>query len=182
METFTKARRFGENSGFDHDRQRSVAALDLTSIDEPIKDIVAGFSILPHCFTLQCCYGHFLCAPDQDPNNFEPIPLGYSGLVRYRIAYFAFCLENSDRGRELQQALARIPAVDSDYIQFGSADWFWERWVNSFALQVQSTAHMMKDEAVLDWNEAQHVQEVRGLFFDELRVLLAAELKKSGDE
>lgn len=176
METFTKAREFVEDSGYAHARQKSIDALGRTSIDDPISDIVEGFAALPHCFTLQCCYGHFLCAPEQDPNNCEPVPPGFSGLVTYRIAYIVFCLENSRRGRALRKSLARLPAVDPDYVQFGSADWFWEQWANSYALQVEPVAHMLKDEAVLEPSEALRTQGARDLFFGELRVLLAAEL------
>ncbi|MEN8005726.1 MAG: hypothetical protein ABFS42_01875 [Candidatus Krumholzibacteriota bacterium] len=179
MESFAKAREFVEHRGYVRVRQKSIAALKLASIDDPIKDIIEGFAELPHCFTLQCCYGHFLCTPEQDLHNFEPIPLGFSGRATYRIAYIAFCLENSRRGKALRQSLARLPAIDPDYIQFGSADWFWERWVNSYALQVEPKAHMLKDEAVLGPVEARHTQAVRDHFFGELRVLLAAELNEN---
>jgi len=104
METFTKPREFVENARFSQDRQASLAALDLDSIDRPIVDIAAGFTALPHCFTLQCCYGHFLCTPDQDSYNLEPIPASYSDSVKYRIAYIAFCIENSPRGQAFRQA------------------------------------------------------------------------------
>ena len=178
METFTEPREFVKHNRYSQDRQEALAALDFGSIDEPIVDIVAGFARLPHCFTLQCCYGHFVCAPEQDPHSLEPIPHGYAGLVRYRIAYIALCLENSPRGRALRQSLARVQAVDPGYVQFGSADWFWERWTNSYALQVEPAIHMTKDEAVLDCAEALHTQWTRDCFFRELRVLLAAELRE----
>lgn len=180
METFSEAREFVEHGGYVRARQRAIAALDLASIDDPIKDIVEGFAALPHCFTLQCCYGHFVCSPEQDPHNFEPIPLGFSGLVTYRIAYIAFCLENSPGGQLLRHSLARLTAVDPGYIQFGSAHWFWERWPNSYALQVEPRAHMLKDEAILASTEALHTQAVRELFFEELRAVLAAEPSKRG--
>ncbi len=167
-----------EHTRYSQGRQDALAALDLGSIDEPIVDIVARFAALPHCFTLQCCYGHFVCAPEQDPHSLVPIPRGYAGLVRYRIAYIAFCLENSRRGWALRESLARVPAVDPGYVQFGSADWFWERWVNSYALQVEPDAHQLKDEAILEPAEALHTQRVRHLFFRELRALLAAELSE----
>jgi hypothetical protein len=175
METFTKAREFVESIGYAQARQSSIAVLDIASIDDPIKDIVDGFASLPHCFTLQCCYGHFLCSPGQDPHTLEPIPCGFSGSTRYRIAYVSFCLENSLRGRALRQSLARLPQVDPDYVQFGSADWFWKRWANSYVLQVEPEAHMLKDEAILGSAEALHTQGVRDLVFRELRVILAAE-------
>jgi len=177
LKTFTKARAFVQNTQYAQDRQDALAALDLESIDAPILDIVAGFTSLPHCFTLQCCYGHFFCAPEQSPRNLEPIAAGCCGAVTYRIAYLAWCLENNPRGSALREALARVPAVAPGYVQFGSADWFWERWPNSYALQVEPVAHRLKDEAVLEPAEAIRTQKARELFFDEIRALLAAEAR-----
>lgn len=74
METFGAPREFVENTRYSQDRKDALAALDLSSIDEPIVDIVAGFNTLPHCFTLQSCYGHFLCASEQNLHSLEPIP------------------------------------------------------------------------------------------------------------
>ncbi len=167
-----------DSPGYVRDRKMSVSALDLAAVDDPIKDIVTGFAALPHCFTLQCCYGHFIRGSEDDRHSCEPIPLGFSGSVTYRIAYIAFCLENSRRGQALQQSLARLPAVDPDYVQFGSADWFWERWVNSYALQVEPKAHQRKDEVILEAGEARYTQAVRDRFWEDLRQLLAAELSE----
>jgi hypothetical protein len=184
METFTEPREFVENTRYAQDRSDALAALDLNSIDRPLVDIVAGFAALPHCFTLQCCYGHFICAPDQDTRSLEPAPRGFSGLLTYRIAYMAFCIENSHRGRGLQRALAALPSVAPGYVQFGSADWFWERWDNSYALQVEPVAHQLEDKIILEPAEATCVQMARDLFFGELRALLAAELRRhaSGEQ
>jgi hypothetical protein len=178
LETFAAAREFVNHARYSQDRRETLAALDLGSIDKPIVDIIAGFAALPHCFTLQCCYGHFVCTAGQDPQNFDPIPLGHTGLVRYRIAYLGICLENSRRGRVLQQSLARVPALDPGYIQFGSADWFREHWVNSYALQVEPVEYQLKDEAMLEPTVALHTQGVRDLFFRHLREILAAELSR----
>lgn len=178
METFTEPREFVANTRYSQDRHDALAALDLSSIDRPIVDIVAGFTTLPHCFTLQSCYGHFVCAPQQDPYTLEPIPRGHSGSLRYRIAYIAFCIENSRRGWALREAFAQIARVAPGYIQFGSADWFWERWGNSYALQVEPVAHQLEDEAILEPAEAIRVQMARDLFFGELRTVLAAERRE----
>ncbi len=180
METFSTAREFVENRGYARARQKSIAELDLASIDGPLVDIVEKFTALPHCFTIQCCYGHFLCAPEQDSHDLEPIPLGFSDSVTYRIAYIVVCLENSERGHVLRQALARLPALDPDYVQFGSADWFWEQSANSYVLQVEPKVHRFEDVATLGSAEALHTQGVRDLFFAELRVLLTAELSERG--
>jgi hypothetical protein len=178
LETFSKARELVENRGFVRDRQKFTTKLDLSSIDCTITDIVENLNALSHCFTLQSCFGHFLCLPEQGLHNVDPIPHGFSGLVTYRIAYVALCLENSRRGQALQQSLARIPAVDPDFIQFGSADWFWERWENSYALQVEPKAHMLKDEVILKPAEALRTQAARDRFFEEFRAVLAAELSE----
>lgn len=180
METFGAPRDFVKNEQYTQNRKDALAALDLGSIDESIVDIVAGFAKLPHCFTLQCCYGHFVCAPEQDPHGPDPIPRGYGGPVRYRIAYIAFCLEDSHRGRTLRDSLARIAEISPGYVQFGSADWFWEQWVNSYALQVEPIAHQFKDEAILEPAEAFEVQRVRNHVFRALRALLNREINKHG--
>jgi hypothetical protein len=176
METFSEPREFVENTRYPKARKDALAALDLGSIDEPILDIVAGFATLPHCFTLQCCYGHFISVAGQDPHSLEPIPRDYSGMVRYRIAYIAFCIENSSRGRSLRDSLSRITAIDPGYIQFGSPDWFWEQQVNSYALQVEPIAHQLKDEAILEISEAFVTQRVRDIFFSKLRELIGIEM------
>lgn len=180
METFAAPREFVDNPRYSEEREGALAALDLDSIDEPIVDIIAGFAAIPHCFTLQSCYGHFVCATGQDPHTLDPIPPGYAGPVRYRIAYVAFCLENSPRGRALRESLARVPAFDPAYVQFGTPDWFWHQRlaVNSYALQVEPIAHQLKDEAILEPEEARYTERIRDRFFTELRAVLAAELSR----
>lgn len=169
---------FVKNKRYVQDRENTLAALYLDTIDEPIVDIVAGFAGLRHCFTLQCCYGHFVYAPEQDLRRLEPIPFDFNGLVRYRIAYIAFCLEESRHGETLRDSLARIAAISPDYIQFGSVKWFWEHCVNSYALQVEPIAHQFKDEAILEPVEALQTQTVRNHFFRELRALLHREMSE----
>lgn len=173
METFTEARELIENPRFEQDRRAALAELDLGSIDAPIVDVIATMAGLPYCFTLQSCYGHFICAPAQEPRSLEPVPVGHTGSVRYRIAYVGLCVENSPSGRELLEALRGIPKIDIDYVQFGSADWFWKDWPNSYALQVEPRRYMIQDEADLPASEAFHVQRTRDLFFAELRGVLA---------
>ena len=167
-----------QNARYAQDRQDALAALDLASIDAPIVDIVAGFAALPHCFTLQCCYGHFVCASDQSPHNLEPVPANCCCAVTYRIAYLAWCLENSRRGRAFREALEGVAAIAPAYVQFGSAGWFWEQRANSYVLQVEPVAHQFKDAAVLESAEALQTQKVRDLFFGEIRGLLAAETRE----
>jgi len=177
METFAPPREFVRHARYRADRRTALAALDLSAIDTPIVDVVEGFAALPHCFTLSCCHGHFICSPDQDPRSLEPVPPGHPGLIRYRIAYLALCIEDSPHGHVLRESLARVPAIDPDTVQFGSPTWFSRRWprFNCYALQVEPARFMDKDEAMLEHEEAVRVQRTRDRFFAELRTLLRAE-------
>ncbi len=93
----------------------------------------------------------------------------------------ALCLENSPRGRVLRETLARLPLVAPGYVQFGSADWLWERSsiVNSYAVQVEPVAHQLKDEAILQSAEAFQTERARNRFFTELRSVVALELTEN---
>jgi hypothetical protein len=97
--------------------------------------------------------------------------------VTYRIAYVTLCLENNPEGKELLAGLRDIPAADSEYIQFGSAEWFWARQVNSYVLQVEPERFKDKDEATVDYQEALHIQQVRDNFFSEIRRVVSEQQK-----
>ena len=71
-----------------------------------------------------------------------------------------------------------ITAVDPENIQFFCADWFWERQVNSYALQVEPDRFKDQDRAKLDYAEALKVEKVRNEFFTSLSTLL----KRAGSE
>lgn len=176
METFSERKDLEENDRYSQDRKAVLGELDLSLIDEPIVDIVDCLASLPYCFPLQTCYGHLLCAPNQNLRSLDRIPCGYAGPVRYRIAYLALCIENSRPGRALLDSLAETSRIDPDYVQLGSADWFWKRWPNSYTLQVEPGRFMTQDEITLQFAEALHVQQIRDLFFSELRKLLVGEL------
>lgn len=180
METFAQSRQFVVNPRYLRDRQAALAKLNLEDVDAPIREIVAGFAGLPHCFTLQSCYGHFVHAAQPQLDNLEPLPAHDVGPVKYRIAYLAFCLENSPRGKRLRTALEYIPAIDSEYVQFGSPEWFWRRHLNSCALQVEPARFANKDEAVIDHHEALHVQRVRDRFFARLTELVRVLQREGG--
>lgn len=170
MDTFTTLREFVENPRFGEQRQESLRVLDIRSIDEPITDIVGALTRLPYCFSLQSCYGHFLYDRQQDERNVEPLPLSRSAdTVEYRLAYLALCIENSPAGRALFEILQRIPAIAPECVQFGCADWFWERQVNSYVLQVEPCRFMTKDRAYVSWQEALVIQQVRDRVFEEFR-------------
>jgi hypothetical protein len=172
MKTLAPPRRLVDNSQYKRDRDLMLASLDLGTIDAPIRELVAGFARLSCCFTLQSCFGHFVHALQQQPDNLEPLPAHDVGAVKYRIAYLALCVENSIEGRRLRAALEAIPTIDPEYVQFGSPEWFWDRHVNSYALQVQPTRFMDEDVAIIEHGEALHVEQVRDLFFEQLGALI----------
>lgn len=172
METFTEPKEFVNNPGFREQRQESLGKLDINSIDEPIIDIVENFAKLNYCFTLQSCFGHFLHNSQKDPQSTEPLPQSNRiRRVEYRIAYIALCIDNNEHGIALFKDLKKIPSIDTEYVQFGSAEWFWKRQVNSYALQVEPKRHMNKDKIFVDYMEALHLQETRNSFFTKLRHL-----------
>jgi hypothetical protein len=83
--------------------------------------------------------------------------------------------ENSQSGIELFNDLSRIPEIDTDFVQFGSADWFWERYLDSCVLQVEPTRHTNKDQVIVEHPEAQHIQRIRDLFFTRIAELLESQ-------
>lgn len=172
METFAKPRPFVDNPNFSSDRQVAVGKLLTAIIDAPIRRLITRFSCLPCCFTLQCCFGHFLPEGEDDEDNLEPLPTTDVGPVKYRIAYLALCIENSSAGRDLYSGLEEIAALDPQYIQFGSPDWFWSRHRNSYAVQVEPIKFATSDTAIIKYKEALTVQKVRGQFFDRLEKLV----------
>lgn len=169
METFINPRELTKNPHFNKQRQKSLLGLSDITIDTPIVEIIYDFNRLPCCFTLQCCYGHFVYAGRKDSHNLEPLPdTDIIDEVEYRIAYVAFCVDNSESGRELLQALKKITAIDPDNIQLCSAEWFWERQVNSYALQVEPDRHKDKDSVILDYSEALKIEKTRNEFYSRL--------------
>lgn len=173
METFTEPKELVENLNYRDQRQKSLAGLSNEMIDVPIIKLINAFNKLPYCFTLQSCYGHFVFRGQNDPKNLEPLPLTDTiGRVEYRIAYIAFCIENSDLGRKLFEALKEIVNINPDNIQFCCAEWFWERQVNSYALQVEPDRLKFKDKTVLDYKEALKIEKIRNEFFVQLEELL----------
>ena len=175
METFTEPRKLIENPLFAKQRRKVLSTLSDDKIDGPIVDLIRDFNAQPFCFTLQACCGHFVHDGQPDPYSLAPLPLlGPVGTVEYRIAYVALCVDNSAAGQNLLRRLAQIPAIDPYYIQFGSAEWFWEHQVNSYALQVEPERFKNQDKATLDYTEARQVEAVRDLFFDGLKKMLAA--------
>lgn len=173
METFTEPKALVENPHYQDQRQKSLVGLRDSMIDKPIIELINAFNKLPYCFTLQCCYGHFIYSGQTDPHNLESLPLRDTiAGVEYRIAYIALCIEKSDLGKILIDALKGITDVDPENIQFCCAEWFWERQVNSYALQVEPDRFKFEDKAILDYKEALKIEKIRNEFFIQLKELL----------
>ena len=92
--------------------------------------------------------------------------------MEYRIAYIAFCIDNSEAGRKLLEKWQTITSIDPENIQYCSARWFWRRQVNSYVLQVEPDRFKHKDKAILDYKEALYIENLRGEFFRKFEELL----------
>jgi hypothetical protein len=170
VETYADLKELVENPFYREQRQRTLAGLRDDMIDAPIVDIVKGLNELPCCFTLQCCCGHFVHSNQLDPHNLDPLPVAdIMNRVEYRIAYVSLCVENSVSGRELIEILRGVTALDPENVQFFCAEWFWERQVNSYALQVMPGRFKHLDSTVLAHEEALRVERLRNEFFQQLR-------------
>jgi len=181
LETYTEPKELAENLQYPTQREKSLAGLSDNMVDEPIKEIVNGFNKLPYCFTLQSCYGHFLYRGQKNSHNLEPLPISDNITeVEYRIAYIAFCIENSISGRGLLEDLKRITIINPKNIQLCCAEWFWKRQVNSYALQVEPDRFKHQDKASLDYKEALLIERIRNEFFIHLNKLQQIHLKESG--
>jgi len=174
METFTPPRPMVSSQEFTRDREAALtdlaSAISKGEIDPPLMPLVRAFAGVPCCYTIQSCYGHFVHSGQPDTHNTKRLPADappYRKVV-YRIAYMAFCIEESRRGHLLCQDLRTIARRDPDYIQFGSADWFWENTGNTYAIQVSPARFLTEDSCSIHMDEAFILQEVRDLLFTEL--------------
>ena len=173
METFTELKEFAENPHYQVQKQNSLYDLNDDMIDIPIIDLVNGYNKLPYCFTLQSCYGHFVYNGQKDLHNLEPLPVtGAIDKIEYRIAYIALCIENSATGRGLFGKLKDVTSIDPENIQFCCAEWFWNKQINSYALQVEPDRFKHQDTAIIDFKEALHIEKIRNTFFIRLYELL----------
>jgi hypothetical protein len=172
METYTALKEFVDDPRFPDRRRAALCGLDRSAIDEPIRPLIAKMAELPYCFTLQSCCGHFVF-DGRDPTNIEPLPrTNGPDLVEYRIAYCALCIERSEEGLRLYHDLGKIPAIDPSCIQFGCAEWFWRRQVNTFVLQVEPERYRDRDAVTIGIDEARYIETVRDAFITRLDTLI----------
>jgi len=179
LETFSELKDLVEDPHYQTQKQKILSDLDDDMIDMPIVNLINGFNKLPYCFTLQSCYGHFVYNGNKDTHNLDPLPTKeIIAIVEYRIAYVAFCIENSASGRGLFAALKEITAMAPENVQFCCAEWFWKRRLNSYALQVEPDRFKRKDTATIDFKEALHIEKIRNEFFIRLYELLENEKER----
>lgn len=172
MKTFTAAKAFTAHPGYAQDRQQALNALELSRIDAPIVGLIQTIAALPHCFSLQSCYGHFLWSAGQDKHNLDRLPCSHAGRIDYRIAYLAVCIQSSPNGQAMHRLLERIAGFDPQVVQFGSAEWFWNQMPNTYVLQVEPERFKYEDRVVIGHAEALQIETVRDRFFVGLEDML----------
>jgi hypothetical protein len=173
METLTESKELVPNPHFSDQRNKVLKGINFGEIDAPIREIIKSISKLEYCFTLQCCYGHFLYHGQSDLRNTEPLPVSTNiTRVDYRIAYISFCIKENREGEALLESMAKMTLIDPEYIQFGCAEWFWERHKNSFVLQVEPERFKDKDRIVVDYKEAVYIEKIRNLFYIKLNEIV----------
>ncbi len=171
VQTYTQARPLVVDSGYEARRRVSLADLeDILSageIDAPIVSIIERISLIPYCFTLQSCYGHFVVGNGLSTDSVKQIShdMKRGSTIRYRLAYMAFCIQNNPSGLRLLKDLKAIAREDPEYIQFGSATWFWNRCVNSYVLQAGSVEHVSEDSFEMGIAEALRVEAARDMLY-----------------
>ncbi len=173
METFIELKELVVNPHYEMQRKKKLAGLIDKMIDAPIVHLINCLNKLRHCFTLQCCYGHFLYNRQQEPYNIDPLPK-MSGIdrVEYKIAYIALCVENSEPGVKFLETLKAVTLIDPKNIQYGCAEWFWKQQVNSYVLQVEPDRIKYQDRALLDYKEALYIETIRNEFFKQLNTIM----------
>jgi hypothetical protein len=173
METYIDYKPFTHNPNFKANRQATLQNLDLKLVDSPLRILIKDINRLPCIFTLQCCHGHFLKKNGKEISTLELSEIDEQ--VQYKLAYIAICLENSRTGENIRQSLLNIPlSIDRGKIQFCSAKWFWEQWLNTYVLQVMPNKFKDRDTAPLEYPEAREIGRVRDELFLSLKDFVAS--------
>ena len=174
MQTFTEEKPLVGNPDFEQQRaeahQQLQELIQAQEIDSPLVPLLCRFRAVPHCFTIQSCYGHFVHEQEPDIKNtarLEPYA-GSVTCVEYRLAYMAFVVRNDGAGQSFLRDLRGMPALNPGYVQFGCAEWFWARQVNSYVVQVEPVWGRDTDSLEVDISVALRLEDVRDRFFDQL--------------
>jgi hypothetical protein len=169
METFTRPRPLIDNPDFAAHRVAALDALDTAAVDAPLRDLISALNRLEHSFTLQCCWGHFR-GPGEDPPQDNPPPRGRADL-EYAVAYLALAVRDDAAGEAWLETLRGLKMAEPRFVQFGSADWFWERQINSYVLQVGPKKSRRLDRMTVDGKQARLIAHARTRLFRELAVV-----------
>ena len=169
METYIGKKPLADNPGFSRQWENALDGLDFDIIDAPIVDLIRGMAKLPYCFTLQSCVGHFVFEDGRDVHNLEPLEITKNIFeVKYQIAYLAWCIDNCSDGIKFLNDMESLAGIDPDYIQFGCAEWFWKRQINSYVLQIQPERFKGRDKMIINYQEARHIADVKIRFFNKI--------------
>ncbi len=173
MQTYITSKNLVEHTNYKKQREDTLRRLDMSKIDPLLTDLIKSFNSIPYCFTLQCCSGHFFNDFHRLDNAsdflFDPEK---SNTIQYSIAYIAVCIRNCLLGRRLIEGIKKIASMDPEYIQFGCAQWFWQKTVNSYVLQVEPQKYLDKDIINIEYSEAICVMKARDLFLVKLKDML----------
>ncbi len=187
METFAGPKRFVNNPEYDKNRFTAVNTLQnliaCGRIDPPLVELLELFARVPHCYTIQSCFGHFVHEREPDEHTLARLA-PYQGIVHtlhYRIAYIAFVLEKSMNGSVLCRDLRTLASRNPKYIQFGSAGWFWEQSVNTYQIQVALEREKLRDCFWVIYEEALLLENVRDLLIRKLAVIAGNHIRLAGN-
>ncbi len=173
METFCAAKPMISDSEFEERRQAAITRIDLRQIDTPLRPLIERIATLPYCFSLQCCWGHFVHDTQPDRHWIGPLEdVREDAAITYRLAYLAVCLKRDEPGMKLFHDLKGLTRIDPKYLQFGSADWFWKTQVNSYAVQVMPDRFKDSDTSEVEMEEALHLEKVKLQMFQRLGLLV----------
>lgn len=171
METFTPPKQFIPHPEFAKERAMALRRLEelirLAEPDPPLIPLLRQFMQVPVCFTVQSCYGHFVYSQSPGDRNLAPVSSFPDGVqqLRYRLAYMVFCIEDNVHGHALYDDLQSMTAIDPLYIQFGSAEWFWDMTPNTYVVQLEPLSGACQDSVIVKLDEAIHLERLRERFF-----------------
>jgi hypothetical protein len=178
LETFTETKKLVPNPDFNEQHNIVLRNINYSELDIPIIELIKKISKLDYCFSLQSCYGHFLYPGENDQLSTHPLPILNNDIsIDYRIAYLAVCIKDNQDGESFLANLNNMTLIDPGYLQFGCAEWFWERQINSFILQVEPERFKDRDRITIDYNEAKYVENIRNQFFISLNELIEKFIK-----
>ena len=180
METFANAGKLTRDPCYLLNKERQVSKIKTDEIDVPLRRFIREFNRIPHAYTLQCCWGHFLRGYPKNPVIQDELPerTGHEKVV-YQIAYLAFCVQNCAPGKRLLEKMEQTVALDPNFVQFGSARWFRQQQVNSYVLQVVPERFKFCDRCSLEYKEARKIQKLKKAFFNDMNQKIVWDLQQT---